>query len=84
MLRTFHMQELSRKLRGMKLNADSLWQLLMSRGLGTGVALAQLTTGHFVIRVINQAGRAVRGYGKTVTDALRYLMYQLLCATGDC
>lgn len=83
MLKQYRNSELARRIKT-KLEVEPLLRLLASKTNGSGILTAVLDTGHFVVRVIIDGGRTVRGYGKTFIDAVRYLMYQVECGTGAC
>lgn len=81
MLKQYRNSELARRIK-VKLEVEPLLRLLISRSGGAGILTAVLNTGHFVVRVILDGGRIVRGYGKSFIDAVRYLVYQVECGVS--
>lgn len=77
MLRTILDGDLQRRLGTLRL--EHLLQFLVRTGTLTQ---ATLDCGLFVVRYVSYGGRVVRGYGRSILDAIKTLSYGVWCAGG--
>lgn len=86
-LSAFRNSALSRRLNGAKLDAENLGRLLMSLSHEGGLKLARFMEDKIVVAVTIMTGRGlkvIRGYGKSIADAMRYVAFELYCRDGSC
>lgn len=84
MLKQFRDSALSRRLGGIKLSVDNCLQALLLRAKNGSFAIARFLEDKLVVRFETSRGVVVRGYGKSLAEALRYALFQVVCAGGDC
>lgn len=78
MLKRYQNSELSRSI-GSKLTLERLLGLLMSRVGKGSVSFAHFDLDKFVVRIVFDGGRVLRGYGKSLVDAVRTIAHQVFC-----
>lgn len=86
MLKQYRDSALARRVK-QKLGVEELGRLLMSLAHEGRLAVARFMEDKIVCAITIMTGRGLRvlrGYGKTIGDAFRYVAYELYCKDGSC